>query len=341
MASPQNIITAHLRKVRKEAVIGNFQKIPLWKWLGKNGAIETQDGGYVKVHPLTVGDHGETQGFKGAGYAPQRLVFKNILEEFTFEWATFASYVGISKKEKTRNKGETARIRLLETRMKNMMHAQMRDLSKRTLTGYSNGGEFSDLITWCGHSSVSTTGFFEENARASQTNNVGGHSRSGVDALQNQRADCGAAAGTNILDQQDALMLDCDLKAPMGQIKGIFCSRNYRLNLRKALRPAEQYVSDDAIDHMINLRIGGAELIVDVELPGIEGTIATGTDEFSAYFVNPDLIKVCFEVDGQFNVGEYEKVSGHFVEMAPIYTELQNITYGLAGVGLHYNADTY
>jgi hypothetical protein len=70
-----------------------------------------------------------------------------------------------------------------------------------------------------------------------------------------------------------------------------------------------------------------------------DGTPPAGDSINSAYFLNTDYIKLAFDSSAQFEMDDFEHVSGYASRSANIYTRMQIYFSHLASQGLFVNGE--
>ena len=348
MAISNDVLSSTLRILLDEEVDQLFQATPLLSMMRAKGGIETYDGGQKLDVPLILEEHSSITQLD-SGYEPVNLAVKDSLRTASFNWCDFVAPIVLTRSEELSNKGERAIVGILEARLKSVMGALQREVEKQvvcnsssiltnlnTFNGLSDGGTHSTYAATGG----SDTGFFENNTVASgaQQNSIGGLSKATFSRLNNQYITSSALA--NQIDDMTDLYIQCQINSPNG--KGpdlIICSAGYFSNYKSEIQANnERYIDDTQLDAgRLSLMFNGAALHVDPFLGKAQqgdGTATTG-DQVGAYFLNTEYMKIAFDSAAQFEMEDFEHVSGYASRSANIYTRMQVYFSHMASQGLH------
>lgn len=344
MAISNDVLSSTLRILLDEEVDQLFQATPLLKMMKDKGGIETYDGGQKLDVPLILEEH-STITQLSSGYEPVNLAVKDALRNASFQWCDFVAPIVLTRSEELSNKGERAIVSILEARMKSVMGALQREVEKQMVSNASS--ILTNLNTLNGNGGTnangSSTGFFEAAAVGSQGNSVGTLSKGTFERLNNQWK---SAGGTLSIADMTDLYISCQINSPNG--KGpdlIICSQGF-FSTYKGLIQAnnERYIDDSVLDAgRLSLMFNAAALHVDpfmgaaVQNPG--GTAPTGDSINSAYFLNTQYIKLAFDSAAQFEMEDFEHVSGYASRSANIFTRMQLYFTHLASQGLMTDAE--
>jgi hypothetical protein len=220
--------------------------------------------------------------------------------------------------------------------MRSVMGMLRRELNKQLLRGNST---ILTTVNTLNGDSVSL-GFLEAKAKASQTNTVGGVSKTTypVNGWLNQFADIGSAFGTNGILGMQQMAIQANTVTHMGEVNCVLLSEATMANYRRALFAQERYINEKTLDGgRMQLAFGGSVVEQDLELGY---TDADGT-EVSGYFLNFDGVKLCMHKDADFAVSPFEHISGTTARAAQLYVKMQLIADHLGSCGVLANADTY
>ena len=344
MAISNDVLSSTLRILLDEEVDQLFQATPLLRMMREKGGVETYDGGQKLDVPLILEEHSSITQLD-SGYEPVNLAVKDSLRNASFNWCDFVAPIVLTKSEELSNKGERAIVSILEARMKSVMGALQREVEKQLVSNAST--ILTNLLTLNGNngsnSGGSTTGFLEDGDVGTQTNTIGGLSKATFERLNNQYKTSG---GTLSIANMTDLYISCQINSPNG--KGpdlIICSQGF-FAAYKALIQAnnERYIDDSVLDAgRLSLMFNGAALHVDpfmgaaVQNPG--GSDPTGASINSAYFLNTEYIKLAFDSSAQFEMDDFEHVSGYASRSANIYTRMQVYFTHMASQGLMTDAE--
>ena len=343
MAISNDVLSSTLRILLDEEVDQLFQATPLLSMMRAKGGIETYDGGQKLDVPLILEEHSSITQLD-SGYEPVNLAVKDSLRTASFNWCDFVAPIVLTRSEELSNKGERAIISILEARLKSVMGALQREVEKQVVANSSsiltNLNTFNGLVHGGGVAVTggSTTGFFENNAVGSQTNTIGGLDKGTFERLNNQYQ-VSAAIGDQIEDMTK-LYVACQINSPNGRGPDlIICSTNYFTNYKDLIQANnERYVDDTQLDAgRLSLMFNGAALHVDPFLGQAQqgdGTATVG-NLVGAYFLNTEYMKIAFDSAAQFEMEDFEHVSGYASRSANIYTRMQVYFSHMASQGLH------
>jgi hypothetical protein len=349
MAISNDVLSSTLRILLDEEVDQLYQATPLLDKMRERGGVETYDGGQKLDVPLILEEHSSITQLD-SGYEPVNLAVKDSLRTASFSWCDFVAPIVITRSEELSNKGERAIIDIAEARMKSVMGALKREVEKQILANASS--VLTNLNTFNGLSAAdggagsggnSTQGFFDNVAFGSQTagTNVGSLSKATFARLQNQFVD---DAGTLDLSSMTDLYINCQLNTPDGSAPDlIICSPQFYKSYKAKLQAQERYIDEKVLDGgRLALAFNGAMVVAspflgsDVQNPA--GTPA-GKEIISAYYLNTRYIKLAFDSAAQFEMDDFEHVSGYASRSANIYTRMQVYFSHLASQGLHCDAE--
>ena len=334
MAISNDLLSSTLFSIRDGEVDELFQKVAFLDNAKRYNGIEYEDGGIKIQRPLSIAEHSQITNLP-TGYEAVNLAVKDVLQPAIYEWADFTAPIVITKKEELENKGEKAIVKIVEARMRSVMGMLRRELNKQILAGSSS--ILTSVNTLNGNVSG---GFFEAVAVGSQTNTVGGVSKSTYQSTtgwQNQFQDVGSAFGTDGIRLMQQLAIQADTVTHMGQTQCVLMSEACMANYRRALFAQERYINEKTLDGgRMQLAFGGAVVEQDLELG-----FAYGVNKVSAYFLNFDGVKLCMHKDADFAVSPFEHISGTTARAAQLYVKMQLIADHLGSCGILTNAETY
>lgn len=337
MAISNDLLSSTLFSIRDGEVDELFQKVAFLDNAKKNGGVFYEDGGIKLQRPLSLAEHSQITNLP-TGYESVNLAVNDVLQPAIYNWSDFTAPIVITKKEELENQGEKAIVKIVEARMRSVMGMLRRELNKQILQG--NSTILTDINTLNG-AAAGSTGFFEKAAVGSQTNTVGGISKTtyqGTPGWQNQVASAGNTFETDGILAMQQLAIKASSVAPMGAINTVILSEAAMANYRRALFQQERYIDEKMLDAgRMQLAFGGA--VVEQDL--IMGFDIGGGDVASGYFLNFDAIKMCFHNDADFAVSEFEHISGTTARAAQLYVKCQLIADHLGSNGLLINADQW
>ena len=198
MAISQDILSSTLADLLKRWVDATYQSHPFLDLFRKlPGAQEKRPGGAIFKVPVALHEHSTTVVLK-TGYENRPTVVQDVLEDATYDMVLAARPVLLTLKDELDNKGDEAKVQVLDVRTKTTVQALTREVEAAMLR-YDPANPFAgELETLDGVTAASTHGFLEEDAVGSQTNTVGGLVKGAYGGIwQNQVEDVGSAFATN------------------------------------------------------------------------------------------------------------------------------------------------
>jgi len=346
MAISNDVLSSTLRILLDEEVDQLYQATPLLDKMRERGGVETYDGGQKLDVPLILEEHSSITQLD-SGYEPVNLAVKDSLRVASFNWCDFVAPIVITKSEELSNKGERAIIDIAEARMKSVMGALKREVEKQIVANSSSVlsrlNTFNGLSQGTNSGGNSASGFFDNDAFGSQTagTDVGGLSKASFPRLNNQYATSG---GTLTIDDMTDLYIDCQLNTPDGSAPDlILCSPQFYKAYKGLLFAQERYIDEKVLDGgRLALAFNGAMVVATPFLGSdVQNPAATpnGLATISAYFLNTKYMKLAFDSAAQFEMEDFENVSGYASRSANIYTRMQVYFTHLASQGLLTNAE--
>jgi len=326
MAISNDVLSSTLRILLEEEVDNLFKAVPLLEEMRKSGGVETYDGGQKLDVPLILAEHSSITQLSN-GYEPVDLAVKDALRNASFNWCDFVAPVVITKKEELSNKGPRAIVSIAEARMKSVMGLLQREVEKQLIAGSSS--VLSDLNTLRASStSRANGGFMAGAAYGSQSGQVGGIDTAAFSTFQNQYK---SSATLSISDMTD-LYIQCQAYTPGGGAPNVIISsaENYR-DYKALLFANERFMGESQLDGgRLALMFHGARMYYDPFLDNV----TDGTNDIRAYFLNTDYLKLAFDSSAQFEMEDFEHISGYASRSANIFTRMQMYVQHLGAQGL-------
>jgi len=334
MPIQKDILASTLQILRDKEVDNTFRIIPLLDAVQKGGAVTKINGGAYVDHPVILTDH-STITQLSTGYEAINLAVKDPMRTATYNWCDFVAPIVLTKKEELSNKGDQAKVSILQARLKQTMGMVKREVEKQLVRG--NSTILTELQTLNGLDAA--TGWFEEVAFGSQVNTVGGIAKSGFPlSWQNHVQDGSFAA--NGLKKMQQLLIDIQQTAPEGDVDIILASPlSYGL-YKDELQQLERYVSATEQRNMagrLGLEFNGAAMYIE---PNLGFTGSGGANKMSMYFLNSKLFTVYFDTDAFFSLEEPDTISGYAAFAQNLLCRMQLATSNLSGHGILVNAET-
>ena len=326
MAISNDVLSSTLRILLEEEVDNLFKAVPLLSEMRSAGGIETYDGGQKLDVPLILAEHSSITQLSN-GYEPVNLAVKDALRQASFNWCDFVAPVVITKKEELSNKGAKAVVSIAEARMKSVMGLLQREVEKQLIAGSST--VLTELNTLRSSNTARANGGFLAGANyGSQTGTVGGIDTATFTTFQNQYK---RSATLSIKDMTE-LYIQCQAYTPGGGNPNLIISsaETYK-DYKDLIFTNERFMAEDSLDGgRLALMFHGARMYYDPFLD----SVTDGTNDIRAYFLNTDHLKLAFDSDAQFEMEDFEHISGYASRSANILTRLQMNVQHLGSQGL-------
>lgn len=328
MAISNDILSSTLRILLDKEVDNLFKAVPVLDSMKKTGGVETYDGGQKLDVPLILAEHSSITQLSN-GYEPVNLAVKDALRNATFEWCDFVAPVVITQKEELSNKGPRAIVSIAEARMKSVMGLLQREVEKQIVAnGSSVLTELNSLVDTAG--GTGRNGFLQDTPFGSQQGDVGGIDTNVFKTFQNQRV---LQAGALILDELTDLYIACQANTPGGGSPNLIVMDNTTYRAYKSLLfDNERFMSTDKLDGgRLALMFHGAACYYD---PFLDSVTTGAGKTVSALFLNTEYMKLAFDSSAQFEMSDFEHISGYASRSANIFTRMQLYVQHLASQGI-------
>lgn len=338
MAISNELLSSTLFSIRDGEVDQLFTKVPFLDHAKKLGGIEYESGGIKIQRPLALTEHSTITALP-TGYEPVSLAVSDVMQPAIYNWADFVAPIVITRKEELENSGEKAIVKILEARTRSVMGVLRRELNKQIIAGSST--VLADVESLAGGSAA--LGFLETLARGSQTNTVGGISKTTYQLTpgwQNSYGDIIGAFGTNGIRVMQQVYQEANVRAPMGEVNLVLLSEAAMANYRRALFANERYVDSKTLDGgRMSLAFGGAVVEQDLDLgytdSGGSGNVVSG------YMINFDGVKMVLHSEGDFAMSPFEGISGTTARSAQLYVKCQLIADHLGSQAVIDDGEVY
>lgn len=337
MAITNDLLSTTLRTIRPKFVDELYKKTAYLDHAKKMGGIDHEDGGTKVSVPLSLIEHSNITEYP-TGFEPTNTAVRTVSRNADFLWDDFSAPIVITKKEELENNSDKGVVKILEVRTKNVFGMLRRETNKQILAG--NSSVLLNLNTLNGV--ASTTGFIEQLAPGSQTNTVGGVSKTtyqGIPGWQNQYQTASGTAATTLLPAMDLMWINSRNVSPMGEVQLIIASLACYGNYKRALRVNERYVDEKTLDGgRMSLAYAGAIVEADSDMPT---NTAVGTDEWSQYWINFETLKMIIHSQADYATSEFIFAQGNTSRLAHVYHKCQLTVDHLGSIGGVANADTW
>ena len=335
------VLTSTLRMLRDQYVDQTFKAVPLYDAMDRAGNIKKEDGGSYVEHPISLLEHSIITQISNGNERINNNT-RDIEDSCTFDWCDFIAPIVMKGREMRSNKGPRKVIDIADNRLKNVIGMLQREWCKQIVRGDSNYLTDLNTLNGGGIDSVAdyTTGFFEQETFGSQTNTVGGVSKSTYSNVwQNQVGDVADNFSDYGEAQMGSIMADIQPYLVEGGVDIILASsKSYKL-FRQSLQAIEQYQSIEARDSMagkLGLMYNGAMVYIE---PNLGFTAFDGATKFSMYFLTSSSFCAYFDKDAMFSIGEMKEAENYDKYQAKTITRTQLAIDKLSVHGLLINAE--
>ena len=299
----------------------------------------SKGSGHKWVGSFATGDHSSPTR-RQTGYEQMNLSFSGVLTPMVLTPAEVSFPIGISAVEEDLNGGDLQTIELASRRAKSVMSAAKRQFEKQMIQG--DVAQFDDWLTLNG-AATTKPGLLEATAYGSQSNSIGGFSKSAFAALpgaNNQFFDIGNSFNSSGLTGLYRTIIKAKARATddLGGMT-VLCSEKGLENYKRTIQANERYIvntSDDKLDATaMNLLIHGVPAHVSTHMPS----------GVSFYVVDLNAIYVCWSKvirDGYFSMSDFESVGNGFsVRVAEILVRGQLWVESFGSSAVLSNGDTF
>ena len=339
MAAPQSVISTTLQLLRDKLVDNSYLAHPLFRAIEQSGNLIRVSGGSRVEQPVIFGEHSSLTELTN-GFEPVSMAVTDPFNVAKYEYSNFTQPIILSAVEELANKGETAVVNILEAKMNNVMLGLRKAVSERVFVG---GSTLSTLQTLNGMGTATvaaeTTGWFEAAAPASQTNTVGGLSKTTFRSENwfNQVQDAG---GTLSLEDLDELFINCQIRNPSGVFPDLlFMSPKCFAAFQALQQSSVNYVSAsdrDSLDRDMVAMWRSAKIFVE---PTLGFNNAAG-QAVSAYALSSSQFQLYADNDAFFTVSDMLPVPGTATKAAQVISRIQLCTGHLASHGVLLRAES-
>jgi hypothetical protein len=305
----------------------------------------TEDGGSRIIIPVALAEHGsDTQ--LTHGYEEIDISVADGFRPAVYTWAHTVRTAAISGEEERLNGGSKTKIIDLASSRVKMISEEMR----RRFTQQIIAGNVSQWSNWNTLNGIDRSGgFLEEDADGSQTNSVGGLSKStyaAVPGWQNRLFDGATSFNANGLIGLYTLLVKIRQRSPSGDPDVILASEAAFINLKRAMQANERYLTEKDLDAGRKCQVfDGIPINVETYMPvsTTYGGASSATNPMSFAIINSKDIHVIWDSDiGFFHMTPYEFVSGkHDVRAAKVHCRGQLVAKLLGSSGLAVDLETF
>lgn len=336
MPSPTgDILVSTLAFVREEAVDNLFRSSDFLDWLSTKKCIKELTGGASIQHPTILTEHSVISNLGTNGYGAVSETVADPLVTANVNWCNFSAPVILTKIEEMANRGDEAKVSILEARLKTVLGQITREVEKQIFADTST--VLTDLESF--HGVDAAPGWFEELAFGSQTNTVADILKSAYPtSWQNQVADAAGAFATGGLTAISGATIQSKTYAPEGMVDGLFLSPLAYALLKAELQPQERYVMADKVADpgRLWLEYNGAPVFISQWL----GFLGSGAaNRISGYGLNSKSLVMYYDKDGKMELLPPVPVSAAVAHRQDILTRMQLCPSHLASMYILLNAE--
>lgn len=286
----------------------------------------SKGSGHKWIGSFSTGDHSSPTR-RRTGYEQMNLTFSGVLSPMVLTPAEVSYPIGISAVEEDLNGGDLQTIELASRRAKSVMNEAKRQFEKQMIQG--GVAQYEDWNTLNGaNSNFTGKGLLEAAAAGSQSNTIGGFSKSTHSALpgaNNQFFDIGNSFNTAGLVGLYRTIIAAKARAT-DDLSGltVICSERGMENYKRTIQANERYMvssGSEALDGAnMNLMIAGVPAHVSTHMPtsALDGM----TQDISFYLIDLNAIYCCWSKvirDGYFSMSDFENVgNGYQVRVAEV-----------------------
>lgn len=303
-------------------------------------AQPSQEGGSRIIQPVTLAVHSNTTALD-SGYERIDLSAADVSRPAVYDFAHVVKPVVISMEEELINAGKARVIAMAEMRTKSVANEMRREFVKQLVAG----GVPQWQNKWSTLNGVDyAAGFLEENAVGSQTNSVGGLSKTTyalTTGWQNQTYDGAGSFNANGLAGLYDIKVETNAVSASGPLDIILASKNGFKNLKRSLQAQERYMDESKLDGGRMAQFwDGVRIEVEPQMPNA-GT-STTANPISFYFLNSKDIYVMWDPMGYFFLEDFETVSGEYdVRAAKMRCRGQLVAAALGSSGVAVDLEAF
>ena len=347
MAAPSSVSSTTLRLLIDKLQDNSFISHPLFQAVEEAGNLKRVSGGQRVEQPVIIGEQSSGLTQVSSGWEPTPLNFSDPFLTANFEWCDIIDHVGLNIVEKTSNKGELARVNILESKIKNLMIYMRLAITRRIFQGpvatTGAASRLTNLQTLNGCTTASSNGWFEAVASGSQQNTVGGLAKTTYRAQNwyNQFQDVNVRGGGALsLNDIDALFINCMQFNPDGSPPDmLFLSPAAYSAFMALIQGQTRYTTAagrEGLDAGMVAEFRGARVYVDNRL-GF--TAQNPNAPVSGYALTSSQFEVYTDESAFFEVHDPMPVPGTATEAWQVHTRLQITTGRLACHGILFDAE--
>jgi len=307
----------------------------------------SKSSGHRWIQSFQTGQHSSPTR-KRTGYEQMNLSFAGVLTPMVLAPAEVSYPIGISAVEEDLNGGDLQTIELAARRSKAVMSEAKRDFEKQMIAG--GVSQYEDFNTLNGID-YANLGMLEHAAVGSQSNNIGGFSKSTYATMtgsQNQFFDIGSNFNSSGLVGLYRSIIKAKARATddIGGLS-VICSEKAMENYKRTIQASERYMVSSGNDKLdatgMNLLINGVPAHVSTYMPDAGTNSATNKASFylidlnAIYFTWSKVIR-----DGYFSMSDFENVgNGYQVRVAEILVRGQLCIEYWGSSALLVNGETF
>jgi hypothetical protein len=301
-----DLLSQLLVGMRQEAVDNLFVRSVFLDFATKAGAVEREGGAAVWSIPLSVAEHSNiTQVI--SGFEALDMTISDILNPAQYQWCGFHEPIAISRMEELQNSGEAAMVRILQSRMDNVMGKLRREVEKQLVAGTSTVLTRLNTLNG-GYAAAPVNNGFLYTDSAGTAGTVGGLARSTALGLSN------IVVEANTVTAVDALTdawIQASAQASKNDVTLILAGASAFKAYKADIYPNEQYIGGygQKLDGgNLALSFHGAQIVYSTNMnTALTGaaSAATNTLDHAFFGINFDGIRLRIHPDADFAVSDF------------------------------------
>jgi len=300
-----DLLSQLLVGMRQEAVDNLFVRSVFLDFATKAGAVEREGGASVWAVPLSVAQHSNITQVV-SGYESLDMTVSDILSPAQYQWCTFHEPIVISKMEELQNSGEAAMVRILQSRMDNVMGTLKREVEKQLVAGTSTILTRLNTLNGGYDAAPIAGGFLFTDTTVTNAPAVGGIARSTALGLSNIIVD--ANNTTTAVDALTDAWLQASNQATRNDVTLILAGGSAFKAYKADLYPNESYVGGygQKLDGgNLALSFHGAQVVYSSNMTTAVATGSGSTLDRAFYGINFDGIRLRIHPDADFSVSGF------------------------------------
>lgn len=297
-----DLLSQLLVGMRTEAVDNLFRKSAFLDAADKAGAIDRVSAASVWAEPLAVAEHSRiTQ--VSTGFEALDMTVSDVMNPAQYSWCGFHAPILISRKEELENSGEAQIVKILETRLSNVMGVLRREIEKQIVADSSTVLTNMNSL-YGGYSGAAINNGFLYCDTAGTAGTVGGLARSTALGLSNIVVN--ATTATSVVEGLTQAWIQASDQAARGEVGLILAGSTAFQLYKNELFANEQYVNPSKLDGgTLALSFHGAPVVYSSWMDTSKTTGGSSTLDRAFYGINFDHIRLKIHPDADFATSDF------------------------------------